>query len=134
MRRPTPRAGLGWHAAALRDGRLPRHEDEPQPGTYRMRIVAGGPWVPVLIWLDQPTDPETGELVAPETLHALVGSPERGERVDPARIWTRCRPIPREAWEALVALVASSPAMEATHVRLPAEALALGPRREPRHG
>lgn len=35
--------------------------DTPIPGTYKMQLVKGGPWVPVRIWRGFPVDPDTGE-------------------------------------------------------------------------
>ncbi len=85
MRRPTPSHELyAWYEKALRGEVVPMHEMEPHPGFYRRRLVKGGPWVPASIWMDQPTDPETGELTGPEELRAEVnGVPE-----DPALVWT----------------------------------------------
>lgn len=87
MRQPTdPVSALSWWRAALA-GELPLiHESEPQPGLYKMRLVRGGPWVPVLIEIDQSIDPETGELITDEKLRAEVD----GRPADPYEIWTRC--------------------------------------------
>lgn len=35
--------------------------DQPQAGWYKRRLVRGGPWVAVRIYLDEARDPETGE-------------------------------------------------------------------------
>lgn len=77
--------------------RVPRNEEDPQCGFYRMRKVRGGPWVAVEIWLEQQIDDETGELVADEKLRAI----QNGEPVNPAFIWTYCRPIRAEEYDAL---------------------------------
>lgn len=80
-----------WWRAALADPRTPRHDGEPQPGLYAMRMVKGGPWVPVRIWAEQQVD-EAGDLCAPVTISAT-----RGEvSVDPQSIWTYCRPVTEE--------------------------------------
>ena len=71
--------------------------DDPRPGFYKMRLVRGGPWVAVMIWVDDPTDELTGEpLDRPPMLRALVDEVER----DPYEVWTSCagRPIPHEEY------------------------------------
>ena len=83
MRRPTPRAVLyAWHAAALAGSHPPVH-DEAQPGWYKRKLVRGGPFVAVEIWMEQLVD-DAGDLVAPEELRCEVdGSP-----ADPHDLWT----------------------------------------------
>lgn len=115
MRRPTPLAEqLAWHEATISGQRAPRIEDEPEVGWYRARMVKGGPFVPVRIWLAQVTDPDTGDLVEPEEIRAeWLGNP-----VDPVWVWPWCRAISRDAYVALVDLHRTSDAMAATHVPL----------------
>ena len=84
MRTPTSREEIyRWHALALAGQRPPIHEDEPHAGYYLTRLVARGALVPGSIWLEQPTCPETGELIADEFYRAeLLGEPQ-----DPLDAW-----------------------------------------------
>lgn len=100
-----------WRRASAGE-RVPTIEDEPHPGLYRMRMVKGGPWVPVEIWLEQEIDAETGELVTDEVLRATCDGAPR----DPVSIWTRCRAVSEGEYEALIAAKAGIEEMEATHV------------------
>lgn len=112
MRRPSTRdEQLAWHRATLAGERPPRIEDVPECGWYKRRYVKGGPFVPVLIYLEQEVDPETGELVDDETFRANCN----GEAVDPAKVWNYCKPISEEEYEALVALHERDAMMAATH-------------------
>ena len=77
-----------WRQALL--GQFgPIHENDPQPGYYRMRKGRGGPWVPVAIWAV-----DTGSRLA-----CLVDGVEK----DPCEIWTWvCRyPVPYETYVAV---------------------------------
>lgn len=100
MRQPTPlRDQYRWYQAALRGDRPEIHDGEPQAGCFRMRMVKDGPFVPVLIWLEQQIDPETGELTGDEVLRCTVD----GHHTDPVQVWTRCRPITVSMFDALEA-------------------------------
>lgn len=113
IRQPTPRADqYAWWQRTVSGERVPRIEDEPQCGFYKRRMVRGGPFVPVEIWLEQQIDPETGELVADERLRALVN----GENRDPVNVWPYCRAISVEEYDGLTGAHASIPDMAATHV------------------
>jgi len=74
MRMPTPlHESLAWWRLALAgspDARL--NDDEPRCGFYKRKLVRGGPQVPVRIWLEQPVDPETGELIGDEVMRCEV--------------------------------------------------------------
>lgn len=84
MRTPTPRATLyAWHAQALA-GREPVITDEPQCGWYKRKLVKGGVFVPARIWMVQPIDAETGELVGDEILQAEVN----GAYAEPQDCWS----------------------------------------------
>lgn len=99
MRRPTRfMQAYAWHQAAIDGRNPPRHPDYPECGWFKTKRVAGGPWLPACIWIVSLVDPETGDLVAPETLLCEVD----GRETDPAAAWTYLRPIPREEYEALV--------------------------------
>lgn len=98
IRTPTPEDHLfRWWRAALRGEWLEIDGEDPQPGFYRRRLVKGGPWVPVRIWMEQAIDPETGELTEPETLRCMVDLKDR----DPFRHWTYAmtHPITAEAYD-----------------------------------
>ena len=115
IRQPSSEDRLfDWWRAALADPRHPRHEEEPQCGFFRRRAVKGGPWLPVEIRMRQVIDEDTGELAEPETLEAF----ELGRRLDPAWVWTSCRPIGREDYDALVERHRTIREMEATHAVL----------------
>lgn len=113
IRQPTPReAQYAWWNRTISGERAPRLEDEPQPGFYKRRFVRGGPFVPVEIFLEQVTDPETGELAEDERLRALVN----GERRDPVSVWPYCRAITVDEYDGLTGAHAQIPDMAATHV------------------
>ncbi len=100
MRQPTPRAELfAWWEAAIA-GKTPTiYMDEPRCGYFRRRLVRGGPWVPVAIWMEQPLD-EDGELIGPEIMRAAVN----GKAADPVDIWSYVagEPITLEEYRHLV--------------------------------
>lgn len=106
-----------WWRRSVAGERVPRIEDEPMPGYFKCRMVRGGPFVPVAIWLDQEIDAETGELTQPEELRAIAN----GRPVDPGRVWTYARPISEAEYEALTGIRDHHEFMAATHV-----AVALG--------
>lgn len=98
MREPTPQAEIYlWHWKAVKGLEPEIHEVEPEAGWFKMRLTRGGPFVPVEIWVDQEIDPETGELTSDELLCCTVN----GFAKDPAKIWTHCRPISRDEFDAM---------------------------------
>ncbi len=101
MRTPTPLEKIynAW-AIGMRTGRTPCHEGEAEAGWFKMRMVAGGPWIPVRIWLEQ--EVEDGELIAPEIMRGTVD----GIAIDPRDVWDRCcdSPIAEHEWKYLTAL------------------------------
>lgn len=126
MRTPTsPDRLLAWHRAAVAGENPPRHEGVPQCGWYRIRMVKGGPYVPLRIWIRQIIDPDTGELAEPERIMADVG----GEPGDPVNLWTFAEPIRREAYEALLSAIQRTPLMAATHAAVDLSRTPLGPSR-----
>ena len=101
IRQPTPIDDqLAWHRAALADRSTPRHDSDPQCGWYRMQARRGAPFAPVLVWLDQQIDADTGELMADERIRAST----LGKDIDPVKVWTYLTPISRDAYLSLVAL------------------------------
>ncbi|MGP9804064.1 hypothetical protein [Paracoccus sp. NSM] len=115
IRQPTTRAAQYDHwQRSVAGERVPRIEDEPQPGFYKRRFVRGGPFVPVEIWLEQQIDPETGELTADEELRAVCN----GERCNPYTVWSYCRAISLEEYDALTGARDAIADMAATHVSI----------------
>lgn len=115
IRQPSTMASLyAWHKAAMRDQALPRHDGDPQCGWFKMRLVKGGPWIPVEIRIEREIDPITGELTGPEEFRCEVD----GMRRDPAKVWTYLTPISRAEFDALTARAATIPAMAATMARV----------------
>lgn len=106
MSKPTPREELyRWHAQALEDVRnhldIEAHPDDPQPGFYECRLVKDGPFVAARIWMHQPTDPETGDLIGDEVLQCEIA----GQHRDAAEAWSWlcARPIPESQFEFMTA-------------------------------
>lgn len=87
MRRPTPIEALHeWYRHALRGDEPDLHNDDPQAGFYRTRLVRGGIFVGVRVWMHQEIDPETGELCDDERLRAEINGIEVE---DVAESWSR---------------------------------------------
>lgn len=82
MRKPSADP-YAWHRAALA-GRKPITTHDPEPGWFLRKLVKNGPLVPAKIWLHQPVDQETGELIGDEILRCTVGTRER----NPDDEWT----------------------------------------------
>ncbi|SIT20195.1 hypothetical protein SAMN05421774_10888 [Gemmobacter megaterium] len=99
MRQPSPAAELyAWHRAAVAGEAPPIHDGLPECGWFKRRLVKGGPWVPVRIFVRREIEMDTGELLGPEILVADVD----GKLDDPARHWTYLTPITRSDYEALL--------------------------------
>ena len=116
MRRPTPVAALyAWHRAALAGRPVQIHEDDPQCGWFKTRMVRGGPFVPASISIEREVD-ENGDLASDERLVCEVN----GERRDPVNAWLSiCKtPISRAEYLDLQALRRRHPEMAATHTQL----------------
>lgn len=115
MRQPSSMSRLyAWHRAALAGLNPPIHEGQPECGWYRRKIVKGGPWVPVRIFVERDIDPDTGELTGPERLVADVD----GTICDPGRHWTHLTPISARDYDDLIQRRAGVPAMAATNTPL----------------
>ena len=116
MRRARSEAEIyAWWRAALAGLRPAVHEDEPQCGWFRTRLVRLGPWCPARVWLHQVIDPETGELAEDERLLCEVD----GDRRNPARAWISIasNPITEVAFDELVAARNLNPQMRASMTR-----------------
>lgn len=108
MRQPSPAAQLyAWHRAAISGDAPPIHDGLPECGWYRRRMVKGGPWVPVRIFVRREVDTETGELLGPEILVADVD----GKLDDPVRHWTYLTPITKAEYDALLFRQSTVPGM-----------------------
>lgn len=111
IRCPSSAAQLyAWHKAALAGDAPPMHDGLPEAGWYKRRMVKGGPWVPVRIFVERDIDPQTGELTGPEVLIADID----GKRADPARHWTHLQPISRSEYETLLYRQSTTPGMADT--------------------
>lgn len=104
MRQPTPIGDLyrAWNAA-LRAGEWVRedaYDGVALCGWWTMRLVKGGPHVPVETRCIQEIDPITGELTAPERLVCEVG-PDR-ERYPIHRMDISLRAVTQEMYDALM--------------------------------
>lgn len=92
MRRPTDDQ-YEWHRRALA-GENPPVTYEPQPGFYLRKDALINGMTPCQIWLEQPIDEETGELLGDEILVCECG----GVPCDATEAWTWLakRPIPKD--------------------------------------
>lgn len=69
IRQPsTMRQLYGWHRDFLAGRDVDMIDGEAWCGWYKRRMVKGGPWVPVRIFVERDIDPETGELTCDERL------------------------------------------------------------------
>lgn len=113
IRQPTSFAqAYAWHRKALAEGveAATMHDGEIHAGFYRMRLVRGGPFVPVRIWIEAVTDPKTGELAEPERFRAEI----EGIEVSPQQVadrWTHMTPISSAEFKQLVDLRLRVPGM-----------------------
>jgi hypothetical protein len=115
IRRPSTAAQLySWHRSALAGECPAQHDGLPEAGWYRTRLVKGGPFVPVRIFVEREIDPETGELTGPERLACECD----GQRRDPAQLWSFLEPISKANFDRLGAMRQSNPAMAATMVAI----------------
>jgi hypothetical protein len=114
MRQPTPLSNLlRWHRDALAGKRPPIHENDPQMGWFKVRMVRGGPFVPARIWIDREICPLTGELACDERFLCEID----GERRDVQRewVWLSKNPISKAEYDELCSLRQSIEGMAATH-------------------
>lgn len=109
IRRPSDPVQLYavWQAW-LADPSQPHPGTEwPECGFYRARRFREGygwHWSPVAIWMESPTDPETGELVADEYLLAKVREALITDKWDICDLWMKVKePVTEEAYRHAVA-------------------------------
>ncbi len=74
LRAPLPpdlcARSIFWSEALA--GKAPTINDDPQPGYYKRKMVKGGPWVGVRIWLEQEIG-EDGDLLSEPRMKCMVG-------------------------------------------------------------
>jgi hypothetical protein len=115
MRQPSTFAqAYRWWQDAISGREVERHDGLPECGFCQMKLVSGGPWVPVEVKMVRSIDPDTGELTGPERYIALV----EGHTRDAAPIWDRMEPISRADFDRLVARIAGDERLQASMVRL----------------
>ena len=105
MSKPTPLDRVyAWHANAML-GAMGEAEtvfnEDPQCGWFKRSLVKDGPLVPARIWLEQPVDDETGDLIGDEVLRCEVN----GREADPIAQWSwLCgKPIARSEFDYMMA-------------------------------
>jgi hypothetical protein len=115
IRMPTPPSkAYAWHRAAIAGENPPQHEGLPECGWYKTRLVKGGPWVAVRIWIERTIDPLTGELTEPERLSCEAD----GMRRNAANLWTYLTPISKDEYDALLHRRNLIPEMQATMAKV----------------
>lgn len=77
----------------------PRQLDKPEPGYFRLRAVAKGPWCAARIYTYRPRVAGTDHLAA----HI------NGEPAEVEHVWTHGRPIDEQHYRALMEQPASNP-------------------------
>jgi hypothetical protein len=79
-----------------------------EPGFYKVRLTAGGPWVPIEVFLeDGDRNPETWELESDQYLTAEwwpSADSLTGYSVNPKFLFNRARPITKDEFQWLKAL------------------------------
>lgn len=115
MRQPSTFAQLyQWWKLAIAGRDVDRHDGLPECGFYRMKLIRGGPWVPVEVKVVRAIDIDTGDLTEPEKYVAVC----EGRTRDAALIWDRLEPISRKDFDNLVARIAGDERLQANMVRL----------------
>jgi hypothetical protein len=79
---------LTFWRAALAGAGVPVHENDPQPGYWRMRAGRGGPWLPVAIW---------------RAADGLLKALRDGQPAEAQDLWTWCcqNPVAYETYRAV---------------------------------
>jgi hypothetical protein len=98
--------------------------DRPVAGHYRMRLVKGGPWVPVMIWQGYGLDPETRQVIERGWIWRAM---QYDDEVDVWSVWPACagEPIKPEEYRYQCALrrhaLAHDPSMPEADPRKPVD-------------
>ncbi|MEC7965473.1 MAG: hypothetical protein VX201_19550 [Pseudomonadota bacterium] len=99
IRQPSSMSQLyAWYRAAVAGNAPALHDGIPHCGWFKRKLVKGGPWVPVRIFIDRDIDLVTGELTRDEVLRIEIEGIEAG---DPAEHWTYLTPISRAEFKHL---------------------------------
>ncbi len=108
MRKPTsPDEQLAWWRNAVATGDGSVAGDEPRCGWFKAREKARSKtWLPARVWLNQPVDWTTGDLLGPETFVLQIAERTWTEEMEVAERWLRLRPIAVQEWEWLTARLA----------------------------
>lgn len=77
-----------WWRSALA-GEKPAITENPEPGFYKRRLVKGGPFVPVAIWIEEERD-EAGDLMSDQIVKCTVD----GRLGDVDSTWSYCAGSP----------------------------------------
>lgn len=89
-----------WWSAALA-GDAPAITGDPQAGFYKRRLVKGGPWVPVHIWIERELD-DAGDMLSDERIMCSVDG--RIVPVDDHWTYACAKPIPETEFDYLTRL------------------------------
>ena len=108
-----------WHNA-LDDPDIAREINNPQPGTYRVRLARGGPWVALCIWR------ERGKASDDWITRAVAGYgtpyyPTNGMELDVDRVWPYARAITYSEWRVLSVRNRADGDLAAIRVRVEAQ-------------
>jgi hypothetical protein len=95
----TYRQLFGWWEAAVAGRPAVRHDGIAEAGFYKRRLVRGGPWVPVRIFVEREIDPDTGELTAPEVLRWEMEGLR--QETDPGEVFSWLTPITKAEFDRL---------------------------------
>jgi hypothetical protein len=118
---------FAWHRAAVSGEAPERYEGVPECGYYKRRMLKGGPWIPVRIYVDREIDGDTGELASDEVLRAEVNGV--GGKCAVYQ-WTYLTPIARNEYETLLQDHQTSDLMAATHAVIDLSKTPILPRRK----
>lgn len=82
--------------------------NDPQPGFYKKRLWARGPWAPVRLWLEDGERDELGRLMSDQILRCEwnpnLHDPLAFYPIDPIEEWTWLWPIKEDEYEWLIVL------------------------------
>lgn len=87
MPKPPDDRRAWWRAALAGD--KPAITENPEPGFFKRRLVKGGPFVPVQIWIEAERD-EAGDLLSDEVVKCTVD----GRLADVESHWSYCAGSP----------------------------------------
>ena len=105
FRQPTPLAQqLAWWRNAVDTGDGSISGDEPRCGWFKVRERAWSKnFLPARIWLHQPIDWQTGELLGPERHVLQIAERVWTDEMMVAEKWLYLRPVAMRDWKWLTA-------------------------------